>query len=162
MHIQSMFTRKRHNHRVGNLSLRRVVQTWLMALVVLFAGVTQSGLVPALLSGQASGISTASASEIAPGGDYLLICTPAGIELVSVDALVGVVTSDASGQSDEMPAHAFCPLCANHHGAMAAIELPDVAPVPVTHHVSYAEATVLAAGNDVPRIRHSRAPPISI
>ncbi|KJE36228.1 hypothetical protein UF64_05040 [Thalassospira sp. HJ] len=157
-----MITHKRHNRRAGGLSLRRVVQTWLVAFVVLFAGVTQSGLVPALLSGQSSGISTASAAEIAPGGEYLLICTPAGIKVVSVDTLEGVVTSGSSDATDEMPAHAFCPLCANHHGAMAAIALPYNAPKPITHDVSYAKATVFATGNDVLRIRHSRAPPVSI
>ena len=43
-----MITCKRHNRHSGGISLRRVVQTWLVAFVVLFAGVTQSGLVPAL------------------------------------------------------------------------------------------------------------------
>ncbi|AXO15924.1 DUF2946 family protein [Thalassospira indica] len=157
-----MITCKRHNRRSGGISLRRVVQTWLVAFFVLFAGVTQSGLVPALLSGQATGVATASAAEIAPGGDYVLICTPAGIKLVSADTLDGVVASNASGQADEMPTHAFCPLCANHHGAMAAIDLPYVAPVPVIHDVSYAKAIAFVAVNDIPRGRHSRAPPVSI
>jgi len=157
-----MITCKRHNRHAGGISLRRVVQTWLVAFVVLFAGITQSGLIPALLSGQATGISIASATEAAPGGDYLLVCTPAGIKLVSVDTLDTVMTDDASGQSDELPAHAFCPLCANHQGAIAAIDLPYVAPVQVIHHVNYAEAIVVAFGNDFPRIRHSRAPPAFI
>lgn len=142
--------------------MRRVVQTWLVAFVVLFAGVTQSGLVPALLSGQSTGIATASAAEIAPGGDYVLICTPAGIKLASVDQLYGVVASASTDDTDEMPAHASCPLCANHHGAMAAIDLPYVAPVPVIHDVTYAKAIALVALHDVRRTRHSRAPPTSI
>ena len=160
-----MSTQKRHNRhdcQRGGLSTRRVVQTWLVAFVILFAGVTQSGLVPALLSGQASGISTASAAEIVPSGDYLLICTPTGIKMVSVDTLENAAPSDGPGQTGKLPAHAFCPLCANHHGAMAAIDLPDVAPKPIIHDVTYAQATILVTGNDVLRIRHSRAPPVSI
>jgi hypothetical protein len=45
---------------------------------------------------------------------------------------------------------------------MAAIDLPDIAPVPVTHDITYAKAITYAVGNDIPRIRHSRAPPVSI
>ncbi len=161
-----MITQKRHSRHLcqgRGLSIRRVVQTWLVAFVVLFAGVTQSGLVPALLSGQASGISPASAAEITPDSDYLLICTPAGIKLVPVDTLEDAgVSDDASGQRGKLPAHAFCPLCANHHGAMAAIDLPDVAPKPIIHDVTYAQATIVVTGNNVLRIRHSRAPPVSI
>lgn len=142
--------------------MRRVVQTWLVVFVVLFAGVTQSGLVPALLGGAATGIASASASDIAPGGDYVLICTPTGIKLASVDTLEGAVPSDAPDQPDKIPAHAFCPLCANHHGAMAAIDLPYVAPVLVTHDVFYAKAMAFAVAHEHPRSHHPRAPPFSI
>jgi hypothetical protein len=159
-----MFSTKRHNSHVSGLSARRVLQTWLMAFVILFAGVTQSGLVPALLSGQATGISAATAAEIGPDSDYLLICTPSGIKLVSLAELEGDASdgADATDRPDDMAGHAFCPLCANHHGAVVSFDTPEAARITKLHELAYATAFDGAWAYEIPRIRHSRAPPSSV
>lgn len=149
-HITFMDTTKRPYRRFG-FSVARVVQTWAMAVVILLAGITQSGFVPALLNGQFDGISGAQA---APGSNVILICTGTGIKAVSLDG--GNDTPDIPAQS---AGHGFCSLCATHHGAVVDIDAPYVAPVCVPHNVDYAHAVGVAAGHDIPRIRHSRAPP---
>jgi hypothetical protein len=154
-----MFSTQRHNRNYREMSTRRVVQTWVMALVILLAGVTQSGLIPALLTGQATGISQARAADIYPGGNVLLICTPGGIKKVDL----------ANENPDKVPTdvpplagHAFCSLCATHHGAVIAVDMPDMAPVAVVHEIRFAKVPGIVTGHDMPRVRHSRAPPAVI
>ena len=154
-----MFSTQRYNRNHREMSTRRVLQTWVMAFVILLAGVTQSGLIPALLTGQAAGISQASAADIYPGGNVLLICTPGGIKKVDL----------ANGNADKVPTdvpplagHAFCSLCATHHGAVIAVDMPDMAPVAVVHEIRFAKVPGRATGHDMPRVRHSRAPPAVI
>lgn len=157
-HINQMISIRRHTRHDRGPSITRVLQTWLMAFVILLAGVTQSGLIPALLGAQATGIARASAADVFPGGDVLLICTPNGIKSVTVaDGDVGHASAP-----DGIPSpagHAFCSLCATHHGAAVAVELPDIVPVAVVHDVRFAAANGVATGHEWPRIRHSRAPP---
>ena len=147
-HINQMISIRRHTRHDRGPSIT----------VILLAGVTQSGLIPALLGGQATGIARASAADVFPGGDVLLICTPNGIKSVTVaDGDVGHASAP-----DGIPSpagHAFCSLCATHHGAVVAVELPDIAPVAVVHDARFAAANGVATGHEWPRIRHSRAPP---
>jgi hypothetical protein len=150
-HITFMDTTKRPYRRFG-FSLARVVQTWVMAVVILLAGVTQSGFIPALLNGQFAGVSSAQAG---PGSNVILICTGTGIKAVSLGSN-GQDIPDVPGQ---MAGHGFCSLCATHHGAVVNVDAPYVAPVSVPHNVDYAHAVGFAFGHDIPRIRHSRAPP---
>jgi len=152
-HITFMDSTKRPYRRSG-FSVARVVQTWAMAFVILLAGVTQSGFIPALLNGQFTGISGVQA---APGSNVILICTGDGIKAVSLGADENV--PDAPAQT---AGHGFCSLCATHHGAVVDIDVPYVAPVAVPHDVDYAHAGGIASGHEIPRIRHSRAPPYFI
>lgn len=154
-----MLSTKRHTRRFGGVSLARVVQTWLMALVILLTGVTQSGLIPALMSGQATGIAGAQAAIPGPGSNILLICTPEGIKRVGADGSELADDLSSTDHSGQMAGHGFCSLCATHHGAMVSVDLPYVAPVAIAHIVSYGPANGIASGHDMPRIRHSRAPP---
>lgn len=157
-HIRRMLSTKRHRRREAGMSAGRFLQIWLMAFVILLAGVTQSGVVPALLNGQNTGVSGALAATAAPGSNVLLICTPAGIKtfnLVSGDAVPSDDLPEAAG-------HGFCSLCATHHGAVAVLDLPYGAPVTVAHNVAYGAANGIATDHDIPRIRHSRAPPLSV
>lgn len=149
-----MDSTKRPYRRFG-FSVARVVQTWAMAFVILLAGVTQSGFIPALLNGQFSGIAGA---EAAPGSNVILICTGNGIKAVSL----GNDGQDVPDAPAQTAGHGFCSLCATHHGAVVDINVPYVAPVSVPHNVDYAHAVGVAAGHDIPRIRHSRAPPYFI
>lgn len=154
-----MLSTIRHTRHFGGLSVARVVQTWLMALVILLTGVTQSGVIPALLSGQATGIAGAQAAIAGPGSNVLLICTPDGIKRVAADgSLVGDDTFPAD-HSNQMAGHGFCSLCATHHGAMVSVDFPYVAPTAISHDILYAPANGVGRGHDWPRIRHSRAPP---
>ena len=160
-HISQMFSTKRHNRQCCGISVSRVLQTWLMAFVILLAGITQSGLIPALITGHATGISQANAADAVPGGNVVLICTPNGIEPVNLADKDG----DQHTRPDNPPpmaGHAFCSLCATHHGAVVAIELPDMVPVPVVHHLRFAVANGKADGREVLRVHHSRAPPVAI
>ena len=125
-----------------------------MACVILLAGVTQSGFIPALLGGQGIGVSGAQAT---PSSDLLLICTPDGIRTVSFG---GETQSTPDGKNNT--AHGFCSLCATHHGVFVDLGVPDVAPASKVGHITYAHAIGVAAGHEIPRIRHSRAPPLSI
>ncbi|WP_276652673.1 DUF2946 family protein [Thalassospira lucentensis] len=125
-----------------------------MACVILLAGFTQSGFIPAFLSGQRIGVSGAQA---APGGDLLLICTPDGIRAVS---LGGGDLPTPDGENNA--AHGFCSLCATHHGVFVDLGVPDISPVSKVGHITYAHAIGVAAGHEIPRIRHSRAPPLSV
>ncbi|PKR58134.1 hypothetical protein COO92_10260 [Thalassospira lohafexi] len=134
--------------------LSRLLQVWGMACVILLAGVTQSGFITALLGGQGIGVSGAQA---APGGDLLLICTPDGIRAVS---LGGGDLPTPDGENNA--AHGFCSLCATHHGVFVDLGVPDISPVSKVGHITYAHAIGVAAGHEIPRIRHSRAPPLSV
>ncbi len=153
VHITLMDTTKRPYRRFG-FSVARVVQAWAMAVVILLAGITQSGFVPALLNGQFDGISGAAAG---PGSNVILICTGTGIKAVSLSGADGVPDTPAQSAG-----HGFCSLCATHHGAVVDIDVLYVAPVSVSHHVDYVHAVGGASGHDIPRIRHSRAPPFSV
>lgn len=152
-HITFMDTTKRPYCRFG-FSVARVVQTWVMAVVILLAGVTQSGFIPALLNGQFSGVSGVQAG---PGSNVILICTGNGIQTISLDA-----DKDVPDAPTQNAGHGFCSLCATHHGAVVDVNVPYAAPVAVSHNVDYAHAVGLASGHDIPRIRHSRAPPFFI
>ena len=134
--------------------LSRLLQVCGMACVILLAGVTQSGFIPALLGGQGIGVSGAQA---APGGDLLLICTPDGIRVVSRGG-GDLPTPDGENNA----AHGFCSLCATHHGVFVDLGVPDISPVSKVGHITYAHAIGVAAGHEIPRIRHSRAPPLSV
>ena len=150
-----MRSTNRHTCRSNGMSARRVFQTWLMAFVILLAGVTQSGLIPALLS------NSAQAAPFGPGSNVLQICTPNGIKTVATSGAipVGDVDPYGTGHGGQMAGHGFCSLCATHHGAVISLDLPYVAPVSIAHVVAYATANGIASGHEIPRIRHSRAPP---
>jgi hypothetical protein len=155
-----MFSTQRHNRTHRGMSISRVLQTWAMAFVILLAGVTQSGLIPALLGGYATGISQARAADAYPGSNVVLICTPGGIKPVNLADGIG---GDASTpESPPNAGHAFCSLCATHHGAMLGVGLPNVVGVAVIHDVGFATANGIATGHEIPRVRHSRAPPVAV
>tara|TARA_E500000318_G_scaffold22554_1_gene22976 strand:- start:1711 stop:2208 length:498 start_codon:yes stop_codon:yes gene_type:complete len=134
--------------------LSRLLQVWGMACVILLAGFTQSGFIPALLGGQGIGVSGAQA---APGSDLLLICTPDGIRAVSLSGDAPPTQDDKSNA-----AHGFCSLCATHHGVFVDLGVPDIDPMSKIGLITYTDAIGVAAGHEIPRIRHSRAPPLSV
>lgn len=156
-------TERQHRRLVGPVA-SRVLQTWVMAFVILISGVTQSGFIPALLGGFGGGVSGVQAAVAAPGGNVLLICTADGIQTVLLDE-TGDATVSGTGSNDRPGhpvGHVFCALCATHHGAVIGIDLPYAAPVAVIHDVTFAAAIGFANGHDIPRSRHSRAPPVSV
>jgi len=155
-------TRRQHNAflriSLRPSSLRRVVQTWVMAFVILLAGVTQSGFIPALLLGGEIGVAGAQA---APGGNVILICTGDGIQTI-VFGPDGPEISENTDHPAQTAGHGFCSLCASHHGAVVDVSLPYVEPVSISHDVSFAAAIGVAKGHEIPRSRQPRAPPHSV
>lgn len=153
VHIRNMPISVFSHKPVCVRTLSRMLQVWGIAFVILLAGVTQSGFIPALLGGQGIGVSGAQA---APGGDLLLICTPDGVRTVSLNG------DDPKPVDSNKTHHGFCSLCATHHGVFVDLSIPDVVPVSEIGPVTYAHAIGVAAGHEIPRIRHSRAPPLSV
>ncbi|MFC4235445.1 DUF2946 family protein [Thalassospira xianhensis] len=139
----------------------KLLRVWLLAVVILMTGVTQSGFVTALLGGGSGGGLTAiTGANAAPGGDLIFICTADGVRAVSF----GDATPDAASQNSggHSAGHGFCSLCASHHGAMVNLGVPFGAPVSIIHDAEYAQARLIATTITLPRTRYSRAPPYSI
>lgn len=135
-----------------------ILRVWMLALVILMTGMTQSGVVSAMFA----------RANAAPGGDVILICTADGVRAVSFgnaksDGAPQNAADHSAGHSgDHAAGHGFCSLCASHHGGMANLDLPFGAPVSIIHDAEYANARGVAATITVPRTRYSRAPPLSV
>ncbi|MCC9624298.1 hypothetical protein LPB41_21665 [Thalassospira sp. MA62] len=160
-----MCATKRQCRGANRLTVRHVISTWTVAIAILLVGVVQSGGAAALLGGWGiSGTSLIRAStdvSVFPGGNIIQICTPAGIETITL----GDTAIDASGRDpsqSQTVGHGFCSLCASHHGAVVALNQPDATVVEISRDVVYRAVTVTTTAHEIPRLRHPRAPPVII